>query len=80
MAIGSERKEDRVEENIQTMEKNSFALAKDGGEGSLGNEGNWRKENLKNMDMCDVTGHEENQSVKNQSGWDYSAQMEHNTM
>ena len=56
----SDGNEDRVEENIQTMAKISYALAADAGEGSLGSSGNRGKENSKNMEMCDVAGFEAN--------------------
>ena len=73
----SDVNEDRVEENIQTTAKNSYALVTDGGEGSSGSGGNWRKKNSKNMEMCDVAGFKKNQLARNQNGWDYSMRVVH---
>ena len=52
----SDGNEDRVEENIQTMARNSYASAANGGEGILGSSSNRGKENSKNMEMCYVAG------------------------
>lgn len=75
----SDGSEDRVEENIPSMVKNSYASVAEGSEGYSGSGGNRKKKNSKNVEISDIAGFQETQSVRNQNGWDYSMQVEHCT-
>ena len=69
--------EDKVEENIPTTAKNSYACVTNGGESTSSIGGSWKEENQNNGQVNDITGDREDQPEKFLNGWDYSTRLEH---